>query len=136
MEKLADKVNDVGCGLEVVICGCPTKWSIHLEPRKGGGALVSWLGAGHLIAGGWGWYFRKKITYLQSWPQKIVCSINCGEKLFVHLCVRKKKIVDNQQIFPSLPETAKESQRNPSLRSVKSLMHEDIIPAHWNEHEK
>ena len=42
----------------------------------------------------------------------------------------KKKIVDNQQIFP---ETAIESQRIPSLRLVKSLMHEDIIPAHWNE---
>ena len=73
------------------------------------------LGAGYLISGEGGYvFFRKKIICSQNRPQKIVCSIisfdfdliSVGKK-FVHLCVRKKSIVDSQQIFPILPETVK-----------------------------
>ena len=40
----------------------------------------------------------------------------------------KKKIVDSQQIFPNLSETATEkSKQKPSLSSVKLLMHKGTV---------
>ena len=41
------------------------------------------LGADHLISGGGG-------ICSQNWHKKIVCSIECGKKIFVHLSVRTK----------------------------------------------
>ena len=69
------------------------------------------LGAGHSIPRGGGMFFFVKKYFFTKLTKKNSLLYKIWENFFVNLCVRKKYIVDSQQIFPNLRETAKKGKK-------------------------